>query len=81
MTIGRLKKIEVLEEETSKHKKVITLYGKSLGLFSTYNKIRIASKKILELAYFDSAIMTLIAISTILLTLDNPLEDENGDFA
>ncbi len=81
MTIGHLKKIEVLEEETSKHKKVINLVGKSLGLFTTQNKVRVASKKVLELAYFDSAIMTLIAISTILLTLDNPLEDENSDFA
>ena len=35
----------------------------------------------MENKYYDSTVLALIGISTILLTLDNPLNDENGSFA
>ena len=57
------------------------LRGKSLYIFSAKNPIRIFLHKILLLPYFDHIILVLIIISSILLALDNPLNDPNGEMS
>ena len=59
------------------------MVGKSLGIFSPSNKLRRICYKIVSWYYderfnYDNAVLLLIAISTILLTLDNPLRDVNS---
>jgi hypothetical protein len=46
----------------------------------TSSKFRRACAKIVSYNYFDSFILFMIVMSTILLTLENPLDDPNGDF-
>ena len=70
--------IELLQDQRKKKKTPIVLSGKSLGIFGPTNKIRVICKGIVENKYYDSIVLALIGISTILLTLDNPLNDENG---
>lgn len=50
-------------------------------MFGPENPIRRFCKTTVENKYYDSTVLALIGISTILLTLDNPLNDENGEFA
>lgn len=81
MSMAVLKKIELLENSRKKQKVVIELKGNSCGLFSPKNKLRQICKSIVEYKHFDNIVLMLIGISTILLTLDNPLNDENGQLS
>ena len=78
MSIAALKKVDYLDEEFTSQKKNIPLRGKSCGIFTDDHRIRRLCKWIVELKYYDSFVMVLIFASTILLTLDNPLNDQNG---
>ena len=49
-----------------------------MGLFEPKNKIRQLCFRIVNFKYYDNVILGLIGISTILLTLDNPLYDQDG---
>ena len=67
----------------NKSSKNIVMVGKSLGIFSPKNKVRQICHKIVswhpsERINYDNAVLLLIAISTILLTLDNPLRDQSS---
>ena len=52
--------------------------GYSLFMLSPTNAIRIACKIIVGHKYFDPFILVMIVFSTILLTLENPLDDPEG---
>jgi len=52
--------------------------GKSLFLFSETSLFRKLCGYIVYFRYFDSFILFMILVSTILLTLDNPLDDPKG---
>lgn len=56
----------------------INLYGNSVYLFSGENNLRKVCSKIVGHPYFDSLILFLIGFSTILLTLESPLDDPKG---
>jgi hypothetical protein len=56
----------------------ILLPGNSVYLFSGDNCIRKVCSKIVGHPYFDSLILFLIGFSTILLTLESPLDDPQG---
>ena len=72
-----MRKQKIFKKENDK-KKAIRLTGYSLYIFSGKNIIRRILRNFVTLKYFDTAILILILISTILLTLDNPLDDPNG---
>lgn len=55
------------------------LEGNSLIFFSPENKFRFFIAKIVKSKYFEMFILTLIAISSILLALDNPLNDPESN--
>ena len=57
------------------------LRGKSLYLFSVTNPLRVFLHKIRYWAYFDNVILMLIIISSVLLALDNPLNDPDGEMS
>ena len=57
------------------------LVGKSLYIFSVTNTLRRFLHKIRHWAYFDNVILVLIIISSILLALDNPLNDPDGEMS
>jgi hypothetical protein len=78
MSLANLKKQELELEQTTAGKKVIKLEGKSLKLFSIDNGFRLFCRKIATSYIYEPFILSLIAISTLLLILDNPLNDENG---
>lgn len=61
--------------------KNIKMIGKSCMIFSSQNFIRKMCYNIVKWAYYDSIVLILIFISTVLLTLDNPNNDENGKLA
>lgn len=75
MTLSALKKVDFLDKDSSRKIRHFDLIGKSCCVFGPNNRIRNFCKKIVEFYYFDSIVMGLISISTILLTLDNPLND------
>ena len=52
--------------------------GYSLFMLSPTNSIRVACKAIVGHKYFDPFILVMIVFSTILLTLENPLDDPEG---
>lgn len=47
-------------------------------IFTPDSNIRKVCKRIVEHPYYNSIVLFLISISTVLLTLDNPLNDPNG---
>ena len=47
-------------------------------MFSPKNRLRILCHKIVSFRHYDNIVIGLIVISTILLTLDNPLNDPKG---
>ena len=55
--------------------------GRSLCFFSKTNCLRKVCHRIVKHAWYDSAVLILIAVSTLLLTLDNPNMDQNGTLA
>ena len=68
----------ILEPGEKKESKEIVLVGKALYVLAPDNQIRIACKKIVGHKYFDPFILVMIVFSTVLLTLENPLDDPNG---
>ena len=57
------------------------MVGKSLFLFSKENWLRKVCYHIVKFKHYDNIVLLLIAISTILLTLDNPNMDDKGMMA
>lgn len=57
------------------------MLGSSLFLFSKENCLRKVCYNIVKHELYDSLVLLLIGISTILLTLDNPNMDEQGELA
>jgi hypothetical protein len=55
--------------------------GKSLYIFSHKNPVRVILKKLVKWKYFDWVVLAIIIISSILLAIDNPLNDPEGDLA
>ena len=53
----------------------------SLYIFSKTNRFRVFLHKIRYWKYFDNVILVLIIISSIMLALDNPLNDPNGEMS
>jgi voltage-dependent calcium channel T type alpha-1G len=77
---GDIKRQELAKIGSMKRKvEVIKLEGKSLYLFSPDNKMRIFLSKVIAHPVFDNFILVLILISTILLTLDSPLDDPKSN--
>lgn len=54
------------------------MIGNSCGVFSPTNRLRKVCKAIVEFKYYDMFVMVLIGISTLLLMLDNPLNDQES---
>lgn len=79
--MAHLKKVELFEDQSTKRSMKNRTYGRSCGLFGPHNKLRLCCKSIVELKYYDFAVMILIGISTVLLILENPLEDQKGEKA
>jgi hypothetical protein len=52
--------------------------GRSLFLFGPDNKFRLFLHRLTNNIYFDGVIVFFIAVSSIMLALDNPLNDPNG---
>ena len=76
-TIASLKQMEVKKASGPKGRQIL-LPGNSVYLFSGENAFRQFSSKIVGHPYFDSLILFLIGFSTILLTLESPLDDPQG---
>ena len=58
--------------------KVIPLEGNSLFVLKPTNKVRLYLSYVVGYKYFDTFILFMILFSTIMLTLDNPLDNPNG---
>lgn len=54
------------------------LVGKALFILSSTNPIRKACRVIVGNKFFDPFILFMIVLSTLLLTLENPLDNPNG---
>lgn len=76
-TLSEMKKSELIDAPEKK-KKEIVLVGKSLLVLSPTNKFRKFFSDIVAYKHFDNSILSCILLSTILLTLENPLDDPNG---
>ena len=57
------------------------MIGRSLFFFSKHNCLRKLCHKIVKQAWYDTVVLILIAVSTVLLTLDNPNMDPNSQLA
>ena len=55
-----------------------SLHGKSLQVLGPKNRLRLACRWVVSLKYFDSIILLFIVVSTVLLSLENPLDDPSG---
>ena len=60
------------------HQKLVRLHGYSLLLFGPKNSFRSFMTSISMHPMFDPFIMVVIMISTIMMIIDNPLNDPNG---
>lgn len=70
-----MKKIELIEKKIEEKKK-ITVIGRSLFIFSKTNPIRQFTRLVVSHPFYDSVVLFLIGISSILLILDNPNMDD-----
>ena len=75
-----MKKMELIEKMGS-DKKEIKVIGRSLFCFAKDNCVRRICYHIVKNSFYDTAVLILIGISTILLTLDNPNLDSESDMA
>ena len=75
MSLSKLKMIEHFDHKNKDDMKKVPLTGRSLGIFSPRSRLRQICKRIVDFKYYDMIVMILIAISTLLLVLDNPLND------
>ena len=80
MSMAQMKKMELIEKMGGDGKN-IKMVGRSLFLLGKENCVRKVCYHIVKHKWYDTAVLLLIAISTVLLTLDNPNMDENGDLA
>ena len=80
MSLAQLKKIELIERQGTLSKK-IQMVGKSCFLFTKENWLRKICYHIVKYKLYDTFVLVLIAVSTILLTLDNPNMDDKGMMA
>ncbi|CDW83245.1 voltage-gated ion channel superfamily [Stylonychia lemnae] len=64
--------------QSIKNKSDIIMRGKSFYLFSPKNSFRRAMHRIVSHRFFDPFILSMILLSTIMLAIDNPLDDPNG---
>ena len=80
MSLAQMKKMELIQAYGSE-KVDIKMIGRSLFIFSKDNCLRSICYKIVKHPFYDSAVLILIAVSTILLTIDNPNMDGQGDLA
>ena len=55
-----------------------SITGNSLFIFKKRNKLRRKAKDLVTMKHFDNIILLFIVLSTILLTLENPLDNPNG---
>jgi voltage-dependent calcium channel len=65
-------KTSILQESANK------LQGKSLSILDPNNILRLFTKNIVLHPYFDPFIILIIIISTVMMAIDNPLNDPNG---
>lgn len=75
-----MKKMELIEKYGS-DKKNIKVVGRSLFIFSKENCLRKICYQIVKHPFYDTVVLVLIAVSTIMLTIDNPNMDESGSLA
>ena len=75
-----MKKIELIEKQGTLSKK-IRMIGKSCFLFTKENWLRKVCYNIVKYKHYDNIVLFLIAVSTILLTLDNPNMNDEGVMA
>jgi len=66
------------KSQTIKSKSEHIMRGKSFFLLSPKNFIRRTFFRIVTHRFFDPFILSMILISTILLAIDNPLDDPKG---
>jgi hypothetical protein len=57
---------------------LLELEGRSLGVLGPENKFRVFLAKLTSNSIFDGMIIGFISISSIMLALDNPLNDPDG---
>lgn len=67
-----------LTEKKKKKKKKVLLMGRSLFCFSPKSKIRRCARTMIGTKVFEGIILFLILASTILLAMENPLDDPVG---
>lgn len=77
MDICTMKKIELIEHKKQK-KKDIVLDGNALCLLGPQNRFRRFCANIVSYPAFDNFILLMIIISTIMLTIESPLDDPNS---
>ena len=80
MSMAQMKKMELIEKLGS-DKKEINMIGRSLFCFSKENCLRRICYHIVKHAWYDTAVLVLIGVSTVLLTLDNPNLDGKSSLA
>ena len=71
MSMAQMKNLEIIRKQGVEVKD-IQMYGHSLLCFSKDNCLRKFCFKIISHKWYDSLVLILIAISTILLTMENP---------
>jgi hypothetical protein len=70
--------MEVMKSRQTKTKSIV-LYGDSLYLLGRENWFRKLCRNVVGLQHFDTFILLMIALSTVLLTLESPLADPHGE--
>lgn len=80
MSMAEMKRMEIIAKQGSE-KKNIKMIGRSLFLFTKENCLRKICYHIVSHSWYDSVVLFLIAVSTVLLTLDNPNMDDKGQLA
>ena len=88
LTNSEIQKTQMKRLQSTKKsmRKLIEVTGNSLGIFSPDNCLRKVCHKIVawrlnDTINYDNVVLLLIGISTILLTLDNPLQDKNSTYS
>lgn len=77
MSLAELKRMELIEMYGVATKE-IQVVGKSCFIFSPENWLRRICYHIVKWQYYDTGVLVLIAVSTVLLTIDNPNDDPDG---
>lgn len=79
MSLAQLKKMELISGNVV-HKE-IPVVGKSCFVFAENNCLRRICHKIVKNKFYDSIVLILISVSSVLLTLDDPNMDPQGEMA